>query len=331
MANTSESSITTTTRSDKSLFMRLLQLFVRPFGTYLVSPKSAAPAGSPRLSTTQSAAKGCSITERSLADCWLYDLHPKSSSNGAGGSSHHKKRIYYFAGGGWQMPPSSQHWSFCAYLAHSLPSAAITIVSYPLAPKTPAPSAFPILSALYSELLSACDDKGEQAVLVGDSAGGNVVLTMTLEALRKIDGSSEAQPTLKPLKLLLVSPAVDLTNENPAMKEAEKKDPIMNVAYVTSTANTWRGSWDSADPRLSPVKDDLALLAKAGVHVDGCIAGWDVLAPDALVLKDKLNNAAVQGHWLVWEGMMHCWPLARQYGLRESREAAEWCVERLKD
>lgn len=67
--------------------------------------------------------------------------------------------IYYFAGGGFRAPPSSEHWKFCAQLASSLSlpplgntstaeraetAAHMTLVSYPLAPNSPARDSLPL-------------------------------------------------------------------------------------------------------------------------------------------------------------------------------------------
>ena len=58
--------------------------------------------------------------------------------------------------------------------------------------------------------------------------------------------------------------------------------------------------------------------------------GYDILTPDGLLFRDRLVEAGVGGSWLHWEKQMHVFPLAWRYGLRESREAKDWCVDVLR-
>lgn len=79
--------------------------------------------------------------------------------------------IYYFAGGGFRAPPSSEHWKFCAQLASalSLPPlgnttiaeraethARVVLVSYPLAPHSPARDSLPLRKLSSQQLVLLC-------------------------------------------------------------------------------------------------------------------------------------------------------------------------------
>src|SRR5690348_12981266 len=108
------------------------------------------------------------------------------------------------------MPPSSEHWSFCAYLARSLPLSFVSIVSYPLAPHTPAPAALPTRLALVESMMTPAKVDHETVTLVGDSAGGNVALATTIEALRQNYANSSSSTSggiHAPHRWLLISPA----------------------------------------------------------------------------------------------------------------------------
>lgn len=166
----------------------------------------------------------------------------------------------------------------------------------------------------------------DEIIFAGDSAGGNVALSLTLHMLSK-DPHRRA-----PDQLLLISPVVDLTNENPDQLDIAKRDPLLTMEYVREVARTWCGSEAKHDdPRASPLHADLSDLAFRGVRVHGIVAGDDLLSPDAMRLIEKCRRTGVQGKWLVWEKMMHAFPLAPNYGLPESKAAMEWIMSEVLD
>lgn len=343
--------------------MSLLQTLIKPIGQKLITPKKEFPAGSVVLSPHKAARKKCHITERQVKGLWVYDLTSKSSQNqsprkpetgteklneGTRGPKKGKtRRIYYFAGGAWQMPPSPEHWKLCAELSTKIPNSIVSVVSYPLAPNSPAEAAFPLLEEFYAAVMSETsstlpsrqageqDVEGEKAswsdeedeiiTFAGDSAGGNVALSLTIHMLT-------TYPQLRaPHSLLLVSPAVDLTpqddSNDPSLRETQKHDPLLSLPYTNSAAEAWVGEMDSSDPRLTPLNAEISALASRRVKVYGITGGYDVLTPPALKFTEMCNEKGVEGDWLHWEGQMHCFPLAWVYGLKESREGKDWILD----
>lgn len=318
-----------TTRTDKSLLMSILHLLIKPFGTALIKPKKQFPAGSPRLTPPSSATKKCTITERVVNGIYIYDFLPLHSSPSPETSNRKRKRIYYFAGGGWQMPPSPEHWKLLTELRLRLPptTTAISLISYPLAPHSAAPSAYPQLQTLYGTLLRDAESANESVTLAGDSAGGNIALSLPLDALSR-DHPSSAASSLAPASVFLISPAVDLTEQDEGeATEAQKRDPLLSIPFINGTAAAWRGEWDGGDVRVSPLFADVGVLARRGVRVYGISGSWDVLAPPAERFAQICREEGVAGEWLDWKGQMHCFLLAWIYGLRESKEAKEWMVD----
>jgi len=305
--------------------MSILMTLIKPFGSKLVSSKTDYPAGSPRLTVPSAIRKSCSVTERKVNDIYLYDIkRPAPIVAATAEKPPRRKRIYYFAGGGWHMPPSGQHWKSCRRFAQEIPNAIITLVSYPLAPNSPAPYAFPQLMKLYRALLSLSHEEDEYVIFAGDSSGGNIVLALVLEALR------EEPEGLAPAALLAICPSVDMCRDNKDMVEVEKHDPILSIDFTKASAKGWVGDWEHCDPKVSPLQADVEVLKRAGVKCHGLTAGYDVLSPDGILFRDKCARAGVEGEWLQWERQMHCWALAWMYGLSESREAMRWIVELLK-
>jgi acetyl esterase/lipase len=223
---------------------------------------------------------------------------------------------------------------FCAEIAGRVPGTLISLVSYPLAPHNPAPLAFPRLLRLYRILLQEAHNTGEEVIFAGDSSGGNIVLSLVLEALREdelLNGTEPAQVlSPHPSAILAISPSIDLTRSNPDIEKLKDVDPFLTPEFVKSTAKAWHGEWDPSDPRVSPINCDLSLLRKAGVKVHGVIGTYDVLGPDAIKFRDQCASEGVQGCWLEWDKQIHCFPLTFAYGVPEAAEAPDWIVKILE-
>ncbi|KAF2768763.1 alpha/beta-hydrolase [Teratosphaeria nubilosa] len=318
--------ITVTKRTNRSIRMFLLQHLLKPFHAQLTKPRKEYPAGSPKLEPHKKAYKQCDVTERQVEGIYIYDITariPKSQAITA--EKARRKRIYYFNGGGWQMPASSEHWALCHEFAIKIPNSTVSIVSYPLAPHSPAPVAIPQLLKMYHTLLREAETADEDVILAGDSAGGNIVLCLTIGALME-------DPTNAPVPkaLMCISPSTDLRRHNPDIKVIEKHDPLLRTPFINMTAKKWRGEWDPHDPRISPLYADVTALAKRGVKVHGVVGRYDILGPDAVLMREKCNQLGVRGEWLDWEKQMHCFPLTWSFYLPEGVQAKDWMVDVLR-
>jgi len=363
---TTTSSIITTYKTSRALPTSLLQNLLKPFGNKLIQPGDALPVGSPVLTPDSSVYKHCDVQHSIVESINIYTItakqartssrdrnDPSNQQKDVAEQARKRKQIYYFCGGGWQSPPSKEHWKLCAQLAQagmdSGVETTVSVVSYPLAPHSPASVTLPVLKRLYYTLLSppppshttnndttvtaaAATDSDTEIILAGDSSGANIALSLTLSILNA-DARAPA-----PHALVLLSPPCDLRNTNAAMQDIETHDPVLSVAFVKSTARAWctgvRDDTPAAhpqpaiaydDPRVSPLLADVAVLRTRGVQVHGVVGEYDVLTPDALLFRDKLQREGVRGKWLEWEKQMHCFILAGAgYGLPEGKEAVEW-------
>ncbi|KAF4592251.1 hypothetical protein GQ602_002550 [Ophiocordyceps camponoti-floridani] len=322
MASQEDHQLRVERRKDKSLLMRLLLALLKAIRPRLVQPKKPGKAdehGSPRLIAPKRVSRSHGVTERNVQDIWLYDVASKNGSD----ETQTRRRVFYFAGGGWQMPATPNHWAFTASLVDRLPQTTVTLVSYPLAPENPASVSMPHLKALYDTLMKEAAAANERVIVAGDSAGGNIALSLVLWAL-----TSDPQAS-KPAAIMAISPSTDLRHQDGDMEAVADNDPTLTVAFVQSTARAWTAdsdgqSWTADDARVSPTLARIELAARHHVQIHGVVGTWDVLSPEAIKFMDKCRDAGVKGQWLVWEGQMHCFPLAVRYRLRESVEAFEW-------
>ncbi|KAK3712134.1 hypothetical protein LTR37_009225 [Vermiconidia calcicola] len=312
-------------RTNRSIPTFILQHLIKPFNTRLIQPKKGLPGGSNQLEVHRKAKKRCDVQERVVEGIYIYDMLPKHQLAQNGSARKKKrKRLYYFAGGAWRMPPSTEHWALCVEFVKQLPDTTVSIVSYPLAPNSPAPKAIPHLMEMYKCIMQDAQGVGEDVIFVGDSAGGNVILCLTSAAL------AEDEKAPCPTTLMAISPACDLSNQNPEMATTEKHDPLLRTWFTGESATKWRDSWDAEDPRVTPLAADVSALVRRGVRVHGIVGSYDILSPDAVLFRDKCKAAGVRGEWLHWEKQMHCFALAWMYRLPESVAAKDWIVDVLR-
>ena len=315
-------SIQVTAREDLSIFYRILRTCIRPFRPRLVSPGKPLPAGSPRLSPPSTK---CTIREQQSEGLYLYDFTADADTSHQKTSTLH--RLYYFCGGSFQSPPSSDHWKFCTELCLQLKDVyQITLVSYPLAPKSPAAESLPVLQKWLRSAMSEAAVNKHDITLMGDSSGGNIALSLGFwwaSVSKNTDGS-------KLKNIFAISPTTDLRNANPDIKQADKHDPVLTVNSSLDGHKKWAGAMPLDDPNLSPIFFDPNLLRLHNVKVHGVVGTHDVLAPDALKFREACSKAGVVGEWLEWKRQMHCFPLAFHYGLREGKAGKDWIVDVLR-
>lgn len=205
----------------------------------------------------------------------------------------------------------------------------VTLVSYPLAPASPAAEALPLLLHVVEQVMREAEAEGGSVTLVGDSAGGNVALALALMVCARGE-AAQADRAGVLRNVLVVSPPTDLRNANPDIDDADRHDPILSKGLIEQVAKAWAGDWSRDRWELSPLLADLGVLKRAEVAVHGILGTWDVLAPDAIKFRELCQRSGLRGEWLEWEGQMHCFPLAGVYGLREGVKGMDWIVDVLK-
>lgn len=219
-----------------------------------------------------------------------------------------KHILLYFAGGGFQSPPAKQHWAFldrcCSELSASY---AISLVSYPLAPNSPAEASLDALRRILSKVIKDAEKEKGSVTLAGDSAGGNVALSLAFSyakghiekgATSKVQTEDSTTTNVQTeenaitkvqieegdissiLKnVLVISPPTDLRNQNPAIDQADRHDPILTKELIESVAVAWAADMSRDSSELSPLLDNFSAMKEAGIKIHGVIGLRDVLAP----------------------------------------------------
>jgi acetyl esterase/lipase len=201
--------------------------------------------------------------------------------------------LLYLHGGGFVFGLTPQHLKMGAYLAQKL-GMRVLMVDYRLAPDHPFPAALDDCAAVYRWLLKQ-DISAQNMVVAGDSAGGNLTLTL----LMKLRDGGDALPAAA----ACLSPVTDLTTKD--HQRPGFKDPLLPPKAVNFYSQSYIGNQDAHDPLISPVFGDLHGLPPLLVH-----AGDDeILREDAIRIANLAESAGVDVRLEVYARMWHVWQL----------------------
>ncbi|AWM25717.1 alpha/beta hydrolase [Sinorhizobium fredii] len=221
-------------------------------------------------------------------------------------------RIFYIHGGGFVVGSLESHDAICAELAHGA-RAGLVSVDYRLAPEHVWPAAFEDCYAVLENLLA--DDR--PLVVVGDSAGGNLVAGIVLKAKAEGHSGIGGQALIYPgLGGDLVSGSYVEMAEAPGLSTTD-------VAYYREVQKAPADS-----PLAHPLRaDDLAGLPPAYITA----AHFDPLRDDARTYAARLALAGVDVTYREEPQMIHAWLRARHMspGAREGFDHLVHGVARL--
>lgn len=203
--------------------------------------------------------------------------------------------LVYYHGGGWVVGSLDSHDNVCRFLAHHA-AVRVLSVAYRLAPEHQFPAAVDdaYLAFGYARRHAAELGANPDAVAVGgDSAGGNLAITVGLRAAR--DGVPG------PAYQLLIYPATDHTTRRRS-REMFCEGFFLTDASMTFYGDHYAGSADRSDPLLSPLlATNLADLPPAYVAV----AGFDPLRDEGEAFADKLAAAGVPVTLRCFDDLIH--------------------------
>lgn len=150
-----------------------------------------------------------------------------------------KKAVLFLPGGGGMQRATILHYDTAARIAKGT-GADVYIAAYPLAPEYNVRDALLWLEKVYAVLLKKHNPK--DIVFMGDSAGANLILSLTCRLKEK------------PGKLIVISPACGLENgKNRNIRLAmEPYDPILTVEMNDMIAANWSRNVPLDSPDISP-------------------------------------------------------------------------------
>lgn len=235
------------------------------------------------------------IERRDIDGFPVYDI--PATRRGAG-------HVIYFHGGAYCFEITRYHWRLIADVARRT-GARITVPIYPLAPEHDFHAMFRMAMETYRAVLG--ESPASEVVFMGDSAGGNMAVVLTMLAARK------RLPL--PGRHVLISPGLDMTAQE-AMREAALNDPWLDVPGGMEAVRLYCAGLDVADWRISPRHGDLSVLPRTLVFS----STHDLLHSGTLGFVEGARAAGVDVELFVEEGMYHVWPLIETVEARRARD-----------
>lgn len=204
------------------------------------------------------------------------------------------KLIIYYHGGGFFFGSSRSHRVIATHLARAA-NVPVLAADYRLAPEHPAPAAHDDAVAAYKWALGR--GFAPQSIgLCGDSAGGNLALSVAVRA--------KAEGLPQPGALALMSPALDLADEGASHHVAEEP-PLLTRGLMALFLGAYIGAGDRKSPAVTPFYADFSGLGPVLVHV----GSWELLVDDSRTVVERLKAAGVDASLKIFDGMVHSWQL----------------------
>lgn len=251
-------------------------------------PEDQAPAEA-RLSweaearETHVLPEGTTITPASadgVAGLWVTPANPRPDAV-----------ILHLHGGGYIAGSAFIYRRFAAHTARAarLP---VFLPDYALAPEHPFPAGLEDAMTAFTWLQKQGFDPS-RIVLVGDSAGGGLALSLLL----KLRETGAAMPGA----VALVSPWTDLTVSSPSYQSLRDADPVISQHRLRVAGRHYAGSRNPADPMLSPLFADLKGLPPMLIQV----GSDEMMLDDSVLFAERARAAGVAVSLQVWAGMWH--------------------------
>ncbi len=203
--------------------------------------------------------------------------------------------ILFFRGGGWVIADLDTYDATPAALARKT-GAAVVSVDYPMAPEKRFPAAHDEAMEAYRYVLRNAAGWGYDAnriALVGESAGGNLVMNVAI-------GARDANVT-RPVAVISVYPVAATTDDTPSKKGQAAAKPLSTPMLTWFFSHVLSSPEQKQDPRLNLVAANLADLPP--VTIIG--AEIDPLRSDGDMLADKLRAAGNPVTHKVYNGVTH--------------------------
>lgn len=212
-----------------------------------------------------------------------------------GAEAASRPTVVFLHGGGWVIGSPDTHDATARYLCRDA-RAAVVSVDYRLAPEWPFPAA---VEDAYAALRWAAAHRGELGgeqgalVVAGDSAGGNLAAVSCAVARERGGPRVDRQ--------VLVYPACDAGRVHPS-HHRNGRGYFLTAAHCEWFLRQYLGGGgDPRDPRVSPLRGDVAGLPPAHIVTAGC----DPLCDEGRAYAERLRGAGVAVTESHFPGMFH--------------------------
>lgn len=221
--------------------------------------------------------------------------------------AHMKKYvILYCHGGGYSTGSHIYARTLTTKLAAGT-SMDVLCFDYRLAPENPYPAATEDVMKAWDYLM-LLGYGAREVIVAGDSAGGNLALSLVLKL--------KEQERLLPRGLVLMSPWTDLTSSGKTHKTKAEVDPVLDEEYLDRMITNYADGYELSNPYISPLFGDFEGFPPVYIQA----GDNEILLSDSEMLHKKLIQANVSVKLDVYKRMWHVFqmsPLKTAYDAME--------------
>lgn len=220
-----------------------------------------------------------------------------------------EKLVLYFHGGGYTVGLSQDYYYHASDMAKAAGEGVQCIlIDYDLAPAFTYPTQHNQAYALWTDVVERQGFKPENIILGGDSAGGNLALSLCL----RLRDEGKALPRA----LYLLSPWADMLASGKSYEDNYTQDPMFGekkavldeekrARLLQSAMYGWCGDADRKDPLVSPVFGDYAGFPATLFTV----GGDEILKDDTMTIAENMKEHGIEARVICDEKMFHIYPL----------------------
>ena len=229
--------------------------------------------------------KQCDVVYRtSSTGRTVWELKKKDSSP--------KRYLFFVHGGGFVYNITKYDWSFLNKIVQHT-DVGIVVPDYPLTPTNNYQDVFDMIVPIYADLVRSVGR--ENVILMGFSAGGGIALSLAQYV--------QKQQLEQPSQLILLSPLLDATIQNPEIQAIEKYDPYIDVNGIKKAISAYAANTNADDYMISPIYGSLEGLAP--IHL--FMGTHEVLLPDARKFVAMAREKSVPIDYYEYNQMYHAW------------------------
>lgn len=227
------------------------------------------------------------------------------------------KVILQLHGGGYVAKIKNSYYTMATYYCDAGDGISVLSPDYRVAPEDPYPAALEDAVASYQWLLDR-GFKGEQIIVVGDSAGGGLAMALTMY-LRDHD-----MPL--PCGIVAMSPWTDVTASGESYTLNYELDPLFGNSKETMIyENEYAGNHDKKDPYISPIYGNFRQFPPMLIQV----GSTEMLLSDSITAASMADIAGVEVRLSIYDDMFHVFQMAGKL-LPEAKKAWDEVEQFLK-
>lgn len=221
--------------------------------------------------------------------------------------AHMKKYVLLHChGGGYSTGSSLYARTLTSKLAAST-SMDVLCFDYRLAPEHPYPAATEDAMKVWDYLM-LLGYGARDVILTGDSAGGNLALSLALKL--------KSQGRLLPRGILLLSPWTDLTSSGESFETKADVDPVLDSAYIDRMVEAYAVEQNLKDPYISPLYGNFEGFPPTYIQV----GENEILLSDSKRLHQAFVEANVSVKMDIYPGMWHVFQMSPVKAAREAMD-----------